>query len=105
MSGLNRIMYDVVEDVLQKHYDKLWKMTKDNNEWGVMDHIRLEHMGELESAILLWKDRQKFGDLCGAITQYLSVGGFFNPEMMEHEKVKNLLIEIRDVLRKHVEAI
>lgn len=97
--------YDVVVDVLQKHHDKLWNISKNIDHWGVMDHIRLEQMTELESAILLWKDRQKFGDLCGAITQYLSVGGFFNPEMMEHEKVRNLLIEIRDVLRKHVEAI
>jgi hypothetical protein len=101
MSGLNRIMYDVVEDVLQKHYDKLWKMTKDNNEWGVMDHIRLEQMVEIEDAIVLWKDRHKFADFSRRITEYLFVGGFFNPEMMEHDKVRDLLIQIRDLFIKH----
>ena len=97
--------FDVVVDLLQKHHDKLWNISKNIDDWGVMDHIRLKQMTELEDAILLWKDRQKFEELCGVITEYLSLGGFFNPEMMEHEKVKNLLIEIRDVLRKHVEAI
>lgn len=101
MSGLNCIMYDVVEDVLQKHYDKLWEMTKRNDEWGVMDHIRLEHMGEIEDAIVLWKDRHKFADFSRRITEYLFVGGFFNPEMMEHDKVRDLLIQIRDLFIKH----
>lgn len=32
------------------------------------------------------------------ITQYLSAGGLFNPEMMEHDKVRDLLMEIRDHL-------
>ena len=94
-------MYDVVEDVLQKHYDKLWEMTKRNDEWGVMDHIRLEQMGEIEAAIVLWKDRHKFAEFSNRITEYLSVGGFFNPEMMEHDKVRDLLIQIRDLFIKH----
>lgn len=32
------------------------------------------------------------------IREYLSVGGLFNPEMMDHEKVRNLLLEIKDYL-------
>ena len=48
--------YDVVTDVLQKHYQKLWDMTKGNHEWGIMDHIRLEQMDQLKSAIKLWKE-------------------------------------------------
>lgn len=47
--------YDVVLDVLQKHYDKLWDMTKNNGEWGIMDQIRLEQMHEIKVAMGLWR--------------------------------------------------
>lgn len=47
--------YDVVVDVLQKHHDKLWDMTKNKEEWGVMDFIRLEQMQQLKDAIIIWK--------------------------------------------------
>ena len=47
--------YDVVVDVLQQHYNKLWDMTKNSSEWGIMDHIRLEQMEQLKQAINLWK--------------------------------------------------
>jgi hypothetical protein len=32
------------------------------------------------------------------ITNYLSAGGFFNPEQMQHERVSELLAEIRERL-------
>jgi len=32
------------------------------------------------------------------ISEYLQVGGFWNPEMMEHDKVRDLLMEIRNLL-------
>lgn len=32
------------------------------------------------------------------ITEYLSNGGLFNPELMEHTKVRDLLIECRELL-------
>lgn len=35
-----------------------------------------------------------------SISDYLRGGGLFNPEMMEHDKVRNLLIEARDLLEK-----
>ena len=50
--------YDVVVDVLQKHKDKLWKMTKsnmDNDMMNIMDDIRLEQISQLEKAIAMWK--------------------------------------------------
>lgn len=34
-------------------------------------------------------------ELEARITQYLEVGGFWNPEHMEHDKVRQLLIDIR----------
>lgn len=34
-------------------------------------------------------------EISGRITEYLAVGGLFNPELMEHHKVRDLLIEIR----------
>jgi hypothetical protein len=38
------------------------------------------------------------------ITEYLSNGGLFNPEHMNHEEVRNLLIEIRDNIVKERET-
>jgi hypothetical protein len=46
--------YDVVIDVLQKHHDHLWNMTKNKEEWGIMDHIRLDQMQQLKEAMRLW---------------------------------------------------
>ena len=34
------------------------------------------------------------------ITNYLSAGGLFNPELMEHTKVRDLLIACRAVLTR-----
>ncbi len=56
--------YDVVLDVLQKHYDKLWEMTKRNMEseflgMGIMDDIRLQQMAEIKEAIRWWKERKE----------------------------------------------
>jgi hypothetical protein len=47
--------YDVVIDVLQKHRDKLWDMTKGSSEWGIMDQIRMRQMEELKDAMEIWK--------------------------------------------------
>lgn len=60
MSDINdESEYDVVLDVLQKHYDKLWDMTKGYSDWGIMDYIRLEQMNEIKKAMALWKDHKK----------------------------------------------
>lgn len=52
--------FDVVIDVLTKHKEKLWEMTKRNMQseyigMGIMDDIRLKQMDELEEAIDVWK--------------------------------------------------
>jgi hypothetical protein len=54
--------YDVVVDVLQKHYDKLWEMNRRNmtsefTGMGIMDDIRFEQMDQLQQAIKMWKGR------------------------------------------------
>jgi len=38
--------------------------------------------------------------LCAKITQYLEVGGLFNPELMDSEKVRDVLMECREALLK-----
>lgn len=48
--------YDVVIDVLQKHHDKLWDMTKGEHDWGIMDHIRMDQIARIKLAIKVWKD-------------------------------------------------
>jgi hypothetical protein len=54
--------YDVVIDVLQKHYDKLWEMNHRNmnSEFGMslMDDIRFKQMDQLLQAIDMWKGRK-----------------------------------------------
>jgi hypothetical protein len=32
------------------------------------------------------------------IQNYLENGGLYNPELMEHEKVRDLILEVRDYL-------
>lgn len=59
--------YDVVLDVLQKHADQLWEITKRNmtSEYigmGIMDDIRLEQIDQLKEAMELWKNREKYYD-------------------------------------------
>ena len=39
-------------------------------------------------------------ELVEKINEYLNVGGLFNPELMEHHKVSDLLLECRDALQK-----
>lgn len=61
---MNEKEYDVVLDVLQKHHDKLWEMTKRNMESefirvGIMDDIRLQQMAEIKEAIRWWKERKE----------------------------------------------
>jgi hypothetical protein len=60
---MNEEEYDVVVDVLQKHYDKLWNMTlaQMNSEYGMslMDDIRFEQMSRLEQAIKMWKEKNE----------------------------------------------
>lgn len=38
-------------------------------------------------------------ELAARITQYLEAGGLFNPEHMEHDKVRDLLIDCREFLQ------
>ena len=39
------------------------------------------------------------------ITEYLSNGGYFNPELMEHDKVRDLLMDVREQLAVYAKAI
>jgi len=34
------------------------------------------------------------------ITEYLAAGGLFNPEAMEHDKVRDLLLDCRDEVKR-----
>lgn len=37
-------------------------------------------------------------DVPKRVTEYLSAGGLFNPELMDHEAVRHILIDARDVI-------
>jgi hypothetical protein len=54
--------YDVVIDVLTKHKDKLWEMTRRNMQsefigMNIMDDIRLAQIEQINEAIKLWNNR------------------------------------------------
>lgn len=54
--------YDVVIDVLTKHRDKLWEMTRRNMQsefigMNIMDDIRLAQIDQINEAIELWNNR------------------------------------------------
>lgn len=42
--------------------------------------------------------KKRIEEITERITEYLSVGGLFNPEMMNHDKVRDILIDCRDAL-------
>ena len=42
---------------------------------------------------------QQVQDLINRITDYLAMGGLFNPELANHLAVRDLLIECREVLK------
>jgi hypothetical protein len=55
----SELEYDVVIDTLQKHIDVLWNMTKNNESWGMMDHIRMDQIDRLKKAIKMWKEHNE----------------------------------------------
>lgn len=44
------------------------------------------------------KEIKTASDLASKISNYLESGGLFNPESMEHDKVRELILEIREHL-------
>jgi len=59
---MNEEEYDVVVDVLTKHRDKLWEMTRRNMQsefigMNIMDDIRLAQIEQIDEAIKLWNNR------------------------------------------------
>lgn len=45
-----------------------------------------------------WLPNDGLNAVADRITGYLCLGGFFNPELMDHEKVRVLLMDCRDEL-------
>jgi len=43
--------------------------------------------------------------LINGLNEYLSVGGLYNPELMDHQKIRDLLIEVRNYLEDVDESI
>jgi hypothetical protein len=65
----------------------------------IADEDKIFFMSKLR---LLKENKQKklsAGDLFSRVTGYIQSGGLFNPELMEHDKVRDLLIDCRDYLR------
>ena len=47
---------------------------------------------------------ERIQELSARITDYLSMGGLFNPELANHRAVRDLLIECRKVLDDRKDA-
>lgn len=50
--------YCVVTDVLTKHINILWDMSKNKEDWGIMDHIRMDQIHELKQCIRMWNEKK-----------------------------------------------
>jgi hypothetical protein len=50
------------------------------------------------NTICIIRDESEHKKICAKIQNYLSNGGLFNPELMDHENVRDMIIEIRDYL-------
>lgn len=48
---------------------------------------------------------ERAGEILGRIQQYLALGGLFNPEAMEHDKVKRLVMDTRDLIHDQASQI
>jgi hypothetical protein len=64
MDNDNEEEYDVSIDVLTKHRDKLWKMTRSNMSsefggMGIMDDIRLSQIDQLDESIGILRKSRK----------------------------------------------
>lgn len=60
-----------------------------------------KHRAEPKSHYCKKHSRQVEGnELLSRIQNYLCNGGLFNPEMMEHEKVRDLIMDCRDYIEK-----
>ena len=68
-------------------------------EQGLQDAEEL--LDEVENPMIETKIKEAKGE----ITNYLSSGGLFNPELANHDEVRNLLIELRDLLDRIEERI
>lgn len=55
---------------------------------------------DLDEAFRGYKSEQKTAELLETISDYLYAGGLFNPELMNHEKVRDLLIDLKEVLNE-----
>ena len=51
--------FDVVFHVLTEHSRILWDMSKNKEEWGIMDHIRMDQIHQINQCIKLWKEHKK----------------------------------------------
>lgn len=66
--------------------------------WKIVEAIQDGRIPVVKQAIRAEVKRQTNEELIARITNYLTVGGLFNPELMEHDKVRDLLMECREAL-------
>ena len=60
--------------------------------------LGLNEYQQLSRGTAVYATQNKAYALVGRITDYLTAGALFNPEAMDHQAVRELLIECRDVL-------
>lgn len=64
-------------------------------------YMGVKHAGTLNAAhdsTLMASNESVVAELRRRITDYLSLGGLFNPELAHHDKLRDLLIDCRDAL-------
>ena len=77
--------------VLEHRHRKYTEFCKERAERLAKDK-RLE-----EQALLIQMMQERREEVSKRITEYLASGGLFNPELMDHDLVRDLLISLRDM--------
>ncbi len=81
----------------RKHFECCWQRFTLRDINGKELILQMDSKGHV-AQIQRVKDHQAILD---EIQNYLEVGGLFNPEMMEHDKVRDLIIKCREALDKY----
>jgi hypothetical protein len=91
------------EDKADVMPDELWCTKSTDTEWGrwwASNHTMT--WGTRYIRADLYADQAR--ELDARMTDYLGNGGYFNPEMMDHDKVSRLILDARNFLRSIAET-
>lgn len=79
-------------------HDSLHQQIQQHKAGAERQRQLIQHLEQKLASASGWVSVEKRIELVNRITNYLATGGLWNPEMMEPERVRDILIECRDAL-------